>query len=275
MDLGLAGASVFVGGGTRGMGRAAAERFAAEGARVAVLGRGQDAIDDTLAALGSLGALDVLGLRADLTAPAEVEAAFARVAERWGSLNVLVNTAGPVEVGIGRFDGVDDDEWLATFDIGALSAVRCVRAALPLLRAALATDDGWARIVNVSAHSTKRQSADIVAYTAAKAALTSLSKNLSLSLAPEGILVNTVSPGSFLSHGMQGYLRNLPAERHADPDDLYDAMRIMAEDFGHPAHLGRAGDPAEIGPVIAFVGSRVNSYMTGANINVDGGSDFC
>ena len=53
-----------------------------------------------------------------------------------------------------------------------------------------------------------------------------------------------------------------------------DAMRIMVEDFGHPAHLPRAGDPNEIGPVIAFVASRRNSYMTGANINVDGGSDF-
>ena len=69
-------------------------------------------------------------------------------------------------------------------------------------------------------------------------------------------------------------MRMLPAERGLDPDDLYDAMRWIAEDFGHPAHLPRAGDPAEIGPVIAFVGSRVNSYMTGANINVDGGSDF-
>ena len=51
-------------------------------------------------------------------------------------------------------------------------------------------------------------------------------------------------------------------------------MRWITEDFGHPAHMPRAGDPAEIGPVIAFVGSRANSYMTGANINVDGGSDF-
>jgi 3-oxoacyl-[acyl-carrier protein] reductase len=51
-------------------------------------------------------------------------------------------------------------------------------------------------------------------------------------------------------------------------------MRVIAEDFGHPAHLPRAGDPKEIGPVITFVASRLNSYMTGANINVDGGSDF-
>jgi NAD(P)-dependent dehydrogenase (short-subunit alcohol dehydrogenase family) len=159
---------------------------------------------------------------------------------------------------------------MATFDIGTLSAVRTVRAALPLLRAAT-----WARIVNVSAHSTKRQSVDIVAYTAAKAALTSLSKNLSQLLAPEGILVNTVSPGSFASAGMRHYLAALPPERNADPDDLHDVMRIIGEDFGHPAHLGRAADPAEIGPVIAFVGSRANTYMTGANLNVDGGSDFC
>jgi len=132
----------------------------------------------------------------------------------------------------------------------------------------------FARIVNVSAHSTKRQSPDLVAYTAAKAALSSLTKNLSQSLAREGILVNTVSPGSFLSEGMQGYLRSLPPERGVDATSLTDAMRVIAEDFGHPAHLGRAGDPAEIGPVIAFLGSRINSYMTGADVNVDGGSDF-
>jgi NAD(P)-dependent dehydrogenase (short-subunit alcohol dehydrogenase family) len=251
------------------MGRAAAECLAREGARVAVLARGRAALDDTVESLRTAGSPDAIGIATDLTVAADVEAAFAQLAGRWGECNVLVNAAGPVEVGIGRFEDIDDDEWQATFDIGTMSAIRCVRAALPLLRAA-----EWARIVNVSAHSTKRQSAEIVAYTASKAALTSLSKNLSLSLAPEGILVNTVSPGSFLSEGMRAYLRSLPAERGIDPESLEDAMRVIAEDFGHPAHLPRAGDPSEIGPVIAFVGSRLNSYMTGANINVDGGSDF-
>ena len=211
----------------------------------------------------------MVALPADLTSASAIAGAFSTIAARWGELNALVNAAGPVDVGVGAFDDVDDDEWHATFDIGTISAVRCVRGALPLMRAA-----SWARIVNISAHSTKRQSPAIVAYTAAKAALTSLSKNLSLSLASEGILVNTISPGSFASAGMRGYVAALPEERGADPDDLYDIMRVIAEDFGHPAHLGRAADPAEIGPVIAFVGSKVNTYMTGANINVDGGSDF-
>jgi NAD(P)-dependent dehydrogenase (short-subunit alcohol dehydrogenase family) len=251
------------------MGRAAAEAMACEGARVAILARAKEALDETVESLRTLGAAEAFAVTADLTDAAEVAAAFGEIARRWDALNVLVNAAGPVGVGVGRFADLDDAEWLATFTIGTLSAVRCVRAALPLLRRA-----EWGRIVNVSAHSTRRQSADIVAYTASKAALTSLSKNLSLSLAPEGILVNTVSPGSFLSAGMRDYLAALPAERGVDPDDLHDAMRIMTEDFGHPAHLARAGDPKEIGPVIAFVGSRLNSYMTGADINVDGGSDF-
>ncbi len=234
-----------------------------------MLARGQAAIDDTVAALQEAGSPDAFGVPTDLTVRSEVDAAFAAVGARWGALNVLVNAAGPVDVGINPFEALDDEEWMATFDIGAMSAVRCVRAALPLLRAA-----EWARIVNVSAHSTKRQSAGLVAYTASKAAMTSISKNLSLSLAPDGILVNTVSPGSFLSAGMVGYLESLPPERGVDPTSLEDAMRVIDEDFGHPAHLPRAGDPREIGPVIAFVGSRVNSYMTGANVNVDGGSDF-
>jgi 3-oxoacyl-[acyl-carrier protein] reductase len=269
VDLGLAGAAIVVSGGTKGMGRAAAECLAAEGARVAVLGRTEAALVDTVGALEALGSPDAVALQADLTRADEVDAAFAEVADRWGVLHGLVNAAGPVEVGIKPFEALDDEEWAATFDIGTLSAVRCVRAALPLLRAA-----EWARVVNVSAHSTRRQSPSLVAYTASKAAMTSVSKNLAQSLAPEGILVNTVSPGSFLSEGMRGYLRALPPERGVDPDSLEDAMRVIDEDFGHPAFLPRAGDPSEIGPLIAFLVSPRNSYMTGANINVDGGSDF-
>jgi NAD(P)-dependent dehydrogenase (short-subunit alcohol dehydrogenase family) len=269
MDLGLKDATVAVSGGSAGMGRAAALCFAAEGARVAVLARNPKRLAETIAGLEAAGCPDAIGIPTELTDATSVGHAFAELSGRWPRLNVLVNAAGPVEVGVGRFDGVSDEEWIATMHIGLLSAVRCVRHALPLLRRA-----PWGRIVNFSAHSTRRQSPDLVAYTASKAALTSFSKNLSQSLAPDGILVNTVSPGSFLSQGLKGYLSGLPSERNVDPDNLVDAMRVIAQDFGHPAYLGRAGDPAEIGPVIAFVGSRLNSYMTGADINVDGGSDF-
>lgn len=263
MDLGLAGAYAVVQGGTRGMGRATAECFAADGASVAVLARTPDDLDRTVARLLDLGAPQALGLRADITSPAEVTAAFEVVRQRWGRLNILVNAAGPV--GRGRFEELTDDDWRAAIDLGALGMIRCVRAALPLLRAA-----DWARIVNVSAQSTKRQGEGLVAYTAAKSVVTSVTKNLSLELAKDEILVNTVSPGSVTTEALQGWARGVGI----DPADPYAVMAGIARHFGHPAHLPRAGAPTEIAPVIAFAASRRNTYMTGADINVDGGSDF-
>ncbi len=263
MDLGLAGATAVVQGGTQGMGRAAAECFAADGAKVAVLARTKADLDATANRLLELGAREAFGLQADITAIEQVEVAFEQVHQRWGELNILVNATGPT--GLGNFDQLTDQDWGEAIEIGAMGMIRCVRAALPLLRAA-----EWARIVNVSAHSTKRQSAGLVAYTASKAIVTSVTKNLSLHLAPEEILVNTVSPGSFATESMRTWANSVGI----DPDDLYAIMRGIDEHFGHPAFLPRAGDPSEIGPLIAFAASRRNSYMTGANINVDGGSDF-
>jgi 3-oxoacyl-[acyl-carrier protein] reductase len=264
MDLGLAGARALVQGGTQGMGLAAAECFATDGASVAVMARTQTDLDATVERLRGLGAPDALGLRADITRIEQVEAALAIVKERWGTLNILVNATGPAGR-LGRFDQLSDADWLAAIEIGAMGMIRCVRAALPLLRAA-----EWARIVNISAHSTKRQSEGLISYTAAKAMVTSVTKNLSLTLAKEEVLVNTISPGSFATEKLRAW-----AQREGiDPKDLYAIMKGIEKHFGHPAHLPRAGDASEIGPVIAFVASRRNSYMTGANINVDGGSDF-
>jgi 3-oxoacyl-[acyl-carrier protein] reductase len=266
MDLGLSNAVVVVAGGTAGMGRAAADCFASDGARIAVLARTQRDLDETAESLRQLGSPDAVGVQADLVNQNSVELAFAQVSERWGHCNALVNAAGPFPGGIKEFEEYSDAEWLDVVNGITLSSVRTVRAALPLLKRA-----DWARIVNVSAMSTKRQSASLVAYTAAKSALTSLTKNLSMSLADDGILVNTVSPGTYVSESLKSALRELP---DVDEEDLYDVMRFITRDFGHPVHLKRAGDPKEIGPVIAFAASARNTYMTGANINVDGGSDF-
>jgi NAD(P)-dependent dehydrogenase (short-subunit alcohol dehydrogenase family) len=130
MDLGLAGAAVCVQGGSKGMGRAAAECFARDGARVVVLARGQDAIDAAVASLQGLGSPDAWGIHTDLTRPDPIEAAFTTIGRRWGELNTLVNTAGPGG-SQSTFETLADADWLASFEIGALAAVRCTRAALP------------------------------------------------------------------------------------------------------------------------------------------------
>lgn len=266
MDLGLTDATVVVSGGTTGMGRAAADCFAADGARVAVLARSRPQLDATAEALAALGSPDAVGIETDLFDSASVDTAMAQVGERWGHLNALVNAAGPMAGGLKSFETYTDADWHSVFDGLTLGAVRTCRAALPLLRAA-----EWARIVNVSAMSTKRQSPPLIAYTASKSALTSLTKNLAQTLAPDGILVNTVSPGTFASESFRAAMAEMP---DVDENDLVDIMRFIGEGFGHHVFLDRAADPAEIGPIIAFVASRRNTYMTGANLNVDGGSDF-
>lgn len=264
MDLGLAGAAAVVVGGGRGMGFATARCLAEDGARVALVGRTPAVLEEAAGTLAELGSPDTLALTADTTDADQVRRIFDEVGQRWnGELNILINAVGPDAVG--TFEDLTDEQWRNAFDGGVMGMVHCVRAALPLLRAAQ-----WARIVNFSAHSTQRQSVILPAYTAAKAALTSISKNLSLLLAPDEIMVNVVSPGSIASEALIGWAESVGV----DGNDPYALMAAIGEHFGHPAHLPRAGLPDEIAPVVAFLASRRNSYMTGANVNVDGGSDF-
>jgi 3-oxoacyl-[acyl-carrier protein] reductase len=264
MDLGLTNATAVVVGGGRGMGLAAARCLADDGARVAVIARSRADLDSATEVLTRRGSPDAVGLVADIRDADQVNSVFAELGERWnGELNVLINAVGPGAVG--GIEDLTDEQWRQAFDDGVMGMVRCVRSALPLLRKA-----AWARIVNFSAHSTQRQSVMLPAYTAAKAALTSVSKNLSLLLAKDEILVNVVSPGSIASESLVGWATSVGV----DGNDPYQLMDAIAKHFGHPAHLPRAGLPDEMGSVVAFLASRRNSYMTGANINVDGGSDF-
>jgi NAD(P)-dependent dehydrogenase (short-subunit alcohol dehydrogenase family) len=178
----------------------------------------------------------------------------------------LVNTVGP---GDGYFEELDDAGWDAAFQLGLMAAVRCTRAALPLLRAA-----EWARVVNFAAHSIQRQNPRIVAYTASKAAVASVSKNLAKSLAADGILVNTISPGTIVTASFTEVLHPFLAEDGLDSSDPVDVMTWIKNNFHQPADVGRAGVPDEVASITVYLASRRNGYVTGANINVDGGSDF-
>ncbi|MDH6242796.1 SDR family oxidoreductase [Mycobacterium sp. OTB74] len=264
MDLGFDGAKAVVVGGGRGMGLATARCLAEDGARIAIVGRSAAVLESAAAELTDCGSPEAFGIAVDVTDGDAVDAMFNQLSQRWdGELNVLINTVGPGAAG--TFEQLTDDQWRAAVDEGVMSMVHCVRSAIPLLRKAQ-----WARVVNFSAHSTQRQSIMLPAYTAAKAMVNSISKNLSLLLAKDEIMVNVVSPGSISSEALLGWADSVGV----DGSDPYQLMAAIDKHFGHPAHLPRAGLPSEIGPVAAFLASRRNSYMTGANVNVDGGSDF-
>lgn len=263
MDLGFADATALIAGGTRGIGLATAVCLAEHGARVGVIGRNDARLTKVAATLAAAGSPEVLTLAADLGSASDVDAAFETVRIRWSALNVLVNAAGPA--GAGRFEDLGDAAWAATFDQGVVGAVRCVRAALPLLRVA-----SWARVVNVTAMSVQHQSAGLVGYTAAKSALLSVTKNLARSLAADAILVNAVAPGPILTD----WARPMLAAAGIETNDPVGAFGLLGRDHAMSVDLGRLGMPQEVAAVIAFCASRANTYMTGAHINVDGGSDF-
>lgn len=248
------------------MGLAIAETLGAEGASVAIMARGQEALHSAEERVRAAGAPDVLPISVDMSDAASIAEGFASVASAWGRLNILVHTVGP---SAGPFEDLGDDDWHAAFDVGTMSAVRSVRAALPMLRAA-----EWARIVTLSAHSIQRQSARLVAYTATKAALSSFTKNLAKSLGPEGILVNCVCPGTIVTASFTENLKEVLAADGLDSSDPHDVMRWVEQTFGHPCDLGRAGLPEEIASATTYLASRRNGYVTGATVNVDGGSDF-
>ncbi len=266
MDLGLANATAVVTGGSKGMGRAVAEILATDGAKVAVMARGREALEETATSLRAAGSPDAVGISVDMTDPASIASGFGEVADRWGALNILVHTIGP---GPGRFEELDDTDWDSALSLGTMSAVRSVRLALPLLRAA-----EWGRIAIFSAHSIQRQSPMLVAYTASKAAVTSLAKNLAKSLAPEGILVNAVCPGSIVTASFTENLKETFAAAGLNPADPHDVMSWIRTTFHQPADLGRAGLPDEVASLTAYLVSQRNGYVTGACVNADGGSDF-
>lgn len=266
MDLGFAGATAVVTGGSKGMGLAIAQTLAAEGAKVAVMARGQTALEAAVSSLRSAGAPDAVGISVDMTDAESIAAGFAAIAERWGTLNSLVHTIGP---GDGYFEQMADSDWDAAFSLGTMAAVRAIRAALPMLRSA-----DWARVVTFAAHSIQRQNPRIVAYTASKAALASITKNLSKSLAKDDILVNCICPGTIVTASFTENLKDILAADGLDATDPRDVMTWIDNNFHQPCDLGRAGLPEEVASITAYLASRRNGYVTGATVNVDGGSDF-
>ena len=231
MDLGLGGAPPPSSAGDR---RAwAAPRPSASRPRartVAVLARTPAALDDTVDAMRAAGSPDAVGIATDLTSGGRRRRGVRRGRRALGRRSTCSSTRPVRSTSASRaFEDLDDDEWIATFDIGTMSAVRCVRAALPLLRAA-----------GVGPHRQRVGALDQAPVARARrvhrgegGAHEPVSKNLSLSLAPEGILVNTVSPGSFLSEGMRDYLARAAARaqrrpRRASPTSCASSTRTSA-----------------------------------------------
>lgn len=268
MDLGLEGKVIAIVGGTTGMGYAAAETLAEEGAVLALLcrdaARGQAKADRLRQSFGA----DARVFTADATEPGAVEAAMAAIADAFGGLDGLAVTAGPMQK-MAPFVDLLDEDWSAYFQSQLMTAVRASRAALPMLAAR-----GGGNIVLTSAYSIRHQSPTLAAYTAMKQAITGVAKNIARNWGGRNIRCNCICPGAIASEALDE-ARKMAVEKYGDslsPDAALD--RFMIEEWHLDVALQRVGQPREVGELIAFLLSERAAYMTGALINIDGGTDF-
>lgn len=251
MDLGLAGRVILVTGATRGLGRAIAASLGREGAQLVICARDEAGVADARQALEARG-VRVHALAADVTAPGTAERLVAAAVEVFGRLDGLVANAGGA-VGQPRLADTTDDDWEATYRWIVVQSAALVRAARPVL----------ARSDSASAVTVGSVSAGLPSpwpqYAAAKAALEAMTRSLAAELAPDGIRVNCVRPGSMLFPGGAW-------QRYADAEP--EAFRSFV-DADLPG--GRLGDPAEVADVVTFVLSPRARWINGAVIPVDGG----
>lgn len=258
MDLGLKGRCALVTGGSMGIGKAAALELAAEGCKVAIAARGREALDAAAAEIIRRTGAEVVVIQADCTRAEDVCRMIGEALERMGRIDILVNSIGAAKSG--HFLELTEDEWRESLELKLFGIVRCCREAVPHMQ-----KQRWGRIVNLIGHRGRQPETQAMPAGVANAGLINFTKALADEFVRDGILVNGVSPCPMETRRLD-YMVKAKA-----------AMMGITEEAAREAFLrdipiGRFARPEEIAPLVAFLASARNSYISGITIAIDGGA---
>jgi 3-oxoacyl-[acyl-carrier protein] reductase len=257
MNLGLKNRVALVAASSQGIGRAAAEAFAAEGCRVAMCARNQQTL---LAAAGEIReqySVEVFAQAFDVTDAAAVGRFVAAVVERFGSVDICVtNAGGPPARG---FLAATLEEWQRALEANFLSTVYFARDVIPHMQR-----KRWGRIITLTSITTKQPVTDLVLSNAVRAAVAGLVKSLANEFGKDGILVNNVGPGFTATDRLKELARSRASASGKSEQEIF-------EGWAADAPLKRLGDPREVAETIVWLASERASYITGQTILVDGG----
>lgn len=258
MDLGLNGKTVLITGSTAGIGFAAAQRFAEEGASVVVNGRNEERVRAAVDALARVvpGA-SVRGVAADVGSSSGIEALIRAVPDT----DVLVNNAGIFEPK--PFEEISDADWQRFFDVNVMSGVRLSRH---YLRGMLERD--WGRIVFISSESGLQIPVEMIHYGMTKTAQLAVARGLAERTRGTRVTVNSVLPGPTRSEGVSDFVKALAAQSKVSEAEVEKQFFMSAR----PSSLiARFADPLEVANLIVYTASAAASATTGAALRVDGG----
>jgi len=250
MDKEFANKTVLVTGATSGIGKATALRFTKSGARVAAVGRDQNALNELRETMNAGGGNSTT-IAADLAKPGSVDAVVSQTVSELGGIDVLINAAG--HLSSGTIETTSEDAWDNMLNINLRAVFQLMQKALPSII------ERRGNIVNVSSVTGLRAFPGVLAYCVSKAGLDQLTRCAALELASKGVRVNAVNPGVVVTeiHKRGG----MSAEQYA-------AFLQHSKDT-HP--LGRVGDASEVAELILFLASDRASWITGATYSIDGG----
>jgi 3-oxoacyl-[acyl-carrier protein] reductase len=266
MDLKLEGKKALVTGSSKGIGEAIVRKLALERAIVIVHGRDQalaTKVADDIVANGGR-AYVVIG---DLTHDDEVRRLVDDAQAFAGPIDILINNAGGSGGSKESWAASQPEAWTTAYDRNVLAALRVTTRLLPKMQQA-----GWGRVINISSLAATMPPASRADYSACKAALNAMTASMAKAVAPDGVTVNAVSPGTIHSAALDTAFRQVAAERGlANMDAPWADIERVALPIFAQVPLGRVGRLEEIADAIAFLASPIAGYITGINLRIDGG----
>jgi 3-oxoacyl-[acyl-carrier protein] reductase len=256
MELGIAGRCAIVTGASKGIGRATAQILVNEGATVVLAARDRGPLYQLRDELPSGSAVCV---EADVMDRCSAALLRDAALEAFGRIDILVNNAGGGGSPLAQFD---EDEWLDLYVKNVTSGMRLTMACLPTMKA-----QRWGRVVNIASTIARHCDPRFGPYGAAKAALLHVTRNLAQLYSRDGVLVNCVLPGLTRTDGVLGGYADVASAMGRTEQQI--EQRMMER---QPIAIGRTGEPHEVAAMIVFLCSERASWVTGADVLVDGGT---
>jgi 3-oxoacyl-[acyl-carrier protein] reductase len=257
LDLGLRNRSVIVAASSEGIAYAAAQKFAAEGARLAMCSRNSQKLNAVADEIRTRYAVDVIAKPLDVTDATAVQNFVEDVSERFGTVDVCVTNAGgpPPKM----FLETTTEEWQRAIDLNFMSIVHFARAVMPYMQR-----NKWGRIITITSITVRQPVSDLIYSNAVRAGVLGLIKSLSNEFGRDGITVNNVAPGYTATARLNQLVQKRALELGVSEKDYFDRL-------GADAALKRVGEPDEVADAIVWLASDRASYITGQTLLVDGG----